>query len=437
MAIAIKVENLSKKYTIAHYHRGRHTMLRDALAERLGDLGRRLRHPLRASAGEPMAGLSTSEEFWALRDLDFCVPRGEILGIVGSNGAGKSTLLKILSRITEPTSGSVGINGRVNSLLEVGTGFHGELTGRENIFLNGSILGMSRAAIKRKFDRIVAFAEVEKFLDTPMKRYSSGMQVRLAFAIAAHLEPEVLIIDEVLAVGDTDFQRKCLEKMRSIARDGDKTILFVSHTLATVQAFCNRCLLLERGRITRDGPPAEVIRAYLGATHPGSASPGSYHLPAGTSRYLRQIRTVDGEGTPTPVVASGSDLRLEFFFEHLDECRDPALALQVENADGVGLLSLGQELAGMANLARQGELLQLAVTVTRLPLLPGDYWLNLQFQSGGLQGEQNFDHLLKITVTAGDGSDTLPTGSGEGLIALQGHWHPPRAVPAEPAGEVT
>ncbi len=205
----------------------------------------------------------TSEEFWALRDLSFEVSQGEVLGIIGRNGAGKSTVLKILSRITEPTRGRITIEGRVASLLEVGTGFHPELTGRENIYLNGAILGMTRAEIRSKFDEIVAFAEVERFLDTPVKRYSSGMYVRLAFAVAAHLDPEILIVDEVLAVGDTQFQAKCLGKMEDVSRRDGRTVLFVSHNMGVIQSLCPRCILLQSGRIAADGPSPEVVAQYL------------------------------------------------------------------------------------------------------------------------------------------------------------------------------
>jgi len=213
--------------------------------------------------GRAMVLGDTVEEFWALKDVSFEVKRGEVLGVIGRNGAGKSTLLKILSRITEPTRGRVTLRGRVASLLEVGTGFHPELTGRENIFLNGAILGMTRAEIKQKFDEIVAFAEVEKFLDTPVKHYSSGMYVRLAFAVAAHLEPEVLIVDEVLAVGDAEFQRKCLGKMEEVSRRGGRTVLFVSHNMGVVTSLCPRVIWLDHGSAERDGSARAVIDDYL------------------------------------------------------------------------------------------------------------------------------------------------------------------------------
>src|SRR5437899_8868761 len=240
--VVIKAEGLGKKYVIGHQaENGRYVALRDVLTHNVRNMWHKTKDLFRGDV--PVQG-DTREDIWALRDIDFEIRQGEVVGIIGRNGSGKSTLLKILSRITEPTKGRVGIRGRVSSLLEVGTGFHPELTGRENIFLNGAILGMTRVEIKRKFDEIAAFAEIEKFLDTPVKRYSSGMYVRLAFAVAAHLEPEVLIVDEVLAVGDEAFQKKCLGKMGDVAKVG-RTILFVSHQLNQIRRLCNRCLWLD------------------------------------------------------------------------------------------------------------------------------------------------------------------------------------------------
>lgn len=247
----ISVENVSKKYRLGE---ARHDTLRD-----------RIVHAIRRPFRRPAAAANHSE-FWALRDVSFEVKRGEVLGIIGRNGAGKSTLLKILSRITEPTTGRISLRGRVASLLEVGTGFHPELSGRENIFLNGAILGMSRQEIRGKFDEIVAFAEVERFLDTPVKHYSSGMYVRLAFAVAAHLEPEILIVDEVLAVGDAAFQQKCLGKIESIAGGSGRTVLLVSHNMVSIQQLCHRVLRLKAGRVAGQGDPLVEIQGYLGAT---------------------------------------------------------------------------------------------------------------------------------------------------------------------------
>ncbi len=246
----IKAQNVSKQYRLGASQTSYGT-LRDALAS-----------TVRASFGRKKQDPEKEETIWALRDVSFEIDPGEVVGIIGRNGAGKSTLLKILSRITEPTTGRVELYGRVGSLLEVGTGFHPELTGRENIFLNGVIMGMKREEIERKFDEIVAFAEVSKFLDTPVKRYSSGMYIRLAFAVAAHLEPEILIVDEVLAVGDTSFQRKCLDKMNEVSRHG-RTVLFVSHNMPAVTRLCDRTILLDEGTILKDGPSHQVVSAYL------------------------------------------------------------------------------------------------------------------------------------------------------------------------------
>jgi lipopolysaccharide transport system ATP-binding protein len=252
MSVAIRVENISKKYILRHQTggRSRYVALRDVLAHKAKSLFQKNRVD------------ASREEFWALKDVSFEIKQGEAVGIIGRNGAGKSTLLKILSRITKPTKGRIEIEGRVASLLEVGTGFHPELTGRENIFLNGAILGMHRAEIRKKFDEIVAFAEVEKFLDTPVKHFSSGMYMRLAFAVAAHLEPEILIVDEVLAVGDAEFQKKCLGKMQDVSQKEGRTVLFVSHNLHAVRALCSSGILLEKGKIKKIGEVGQVLEAY-------------------------------------------------------------------------------------------------------------------------------------------------------------------------------
>ena len=282
----ISVESISKRYIIGH--NVRRDTLRDALSHGVQSFAQRL-------IGRSSFG--STEEFWALKDISFSLQAGDVVGIIGRNGAGKSTLLKVLSRITEPTNGKVRLRGRVASLLEVGTGFHPELTGRENIFLNGAILGMLRGEILRKFDEIVAFAEVERFLDTPVKHYSSGMYVRLAFAVAAHLEPEILIVDEVLAVGDAQFQKKCLGKMRSVATEEGRTVLLVSHNMAVIQSLCNRTLLLEGGRLTMDAKPAAVVERYL-AFHGGTTFQRPVMPTAKASIAAGEIRLEDGAGGP-------------------------------------------------------------------------------------------------------------------------------------------
>lgn len=298
----ITVEHLGKRFQLRHKQQERYTALRDVMAERVKGLFRR-------SAGE------TTEEFRALDDVSFTVNAGDRVGIIGRNGAGKSTLLKILSRITPPSSGRVTIDGRVASLLEVGTGFHPELTGRENIFLNGAILGMSRAEIASKFDEIVAFAEVERFLDTPVKRYSSGMYVRLAFAVAAHLEPEILVVDEVLAVGDAAFQRKCLGRMEQVSGEG-RTVLFVSHNMEAVQKLCNTGLLLSKGRLIASGGMDEVIDRYV---HESAEQQRIFHIapPADEDRAPGRalsawITQMDGHvGNEVPA-GRGWDLHVQF-----------------------------------------------------------------------------------------------------------------------------
>jgi lipopolysaccharide transport system ATP-binding protein len=257
MTCALTTENIGKSYTIGHMRRTRTLNFRETLVSSTRSLVQRLRHPLSSNTE-----LFDIEEFWALRDINLTVAPGERVGLIGRNGAGKSTLLKILSRITEPTTGRARLYGRISALLQIGTGFHPELTGRENIFLNGAVLGMRRREIQRKFDEIVAFSEVEQFLDTPVKRYSSGMYVRLAFAVAAHLDPEILLVDEVLAVGDIEFQKKCLGRMNTVADEG-RTILFVSHNMAAISRLCNRVVLLDKGRIVQEGDPETIIQAYF------------------------------------------------------------------------------------------------------------------------------------------------------------------------------
>lgn len=306
--IVIRAEGLGKKYVIGHeVERERYTTLRDAIA-------RRVKNYARSSAGRlsrrETPVVPAIEDFWALRDINFEIRRGEVLGIIGRNGAGKSTLLKVLSRITEPSEGRVQLRGRVASLLEVGTGFHPELTGRENIFLNGAILGMTRTEIRRRFDEIVAFADVERFLDTPVKKYSSGMYVRLAFAVAAHLEPEILIVDEVLAVGDAEFQKKCLGKLGEVA-SGGRTVLFVSHNMAAVQNLCTRALLIDAGRLKMAGDPASAISDYLSAEPDESPELFSRPRPGWARPWIRRVRLLDDSGTERTTFELGENINVE------------------------------------------------------------------------------------------------------------------------------
>jgi lipopolysaccharide transport system ATP-binding protein len=285
----IRVESLSKKFFIDHQAKERYTTLRDTIARKVGKLVSR--------KGAPDKNAS-KEEFWALKDINFDIKAGERVGIIGRNGAGKSTLLKILSRITDPTEGRISIRGRVASLLEVGTGFHPELTGRENVYLNGAILGMSRAEIRKKFDEIVAFAEVERFLDTPVKRYSSGMYVRLAFAVAAHLEPEILIIDEVLAVGDAQFQKKCLGKMEDVSTKEGRTVIFVSHNMAAIKALCNSAIILHKGEKILQGDVFESLSRYVSFDQAQLDNQAKYindKIPIGKKIYIQEVDMIDDQ----------------------------------------------------------------------------------------------------------------------------------------------
>lgn len=368
----IRVEHLSKQYRIGRIQT-RYETLRDHIAEAARNLFRRNR----ASEGETT--------LWALRDVSFELQRGKVLGIIGANGAGKSTLLKILSQITEPTEGRVWIKGRVGALLEVGTGFHPELTGRENVYLNGAILGMTRAEIDRKFDEIVDFAEVGPFIDTPVKHYSSGMQVRLAFAVAAHLEPEILLVDEVLAVGDAAFQRKSLGKMRGVVGEG-RTVILVSHNMASVEQLCDEVILLEKGYLTRIGEPAEVIRHYLRRhsefkmtsvdlrDHP-SRHPGSRPI-------FQQIRLLDGEGVETKTFPVGDTLTIELTLD-VGEERLPRAAVSISVAD-----DRDQTICKFRTDKQVNDVLNLSgrMTVTLVwpecNLAPGEYVLSLRLRSG-------------------------------------------------------
>jgi lipopolysaccharide transport system ATP-binding protein len=325
----ISVAGLGKRYYLSHQKR--HDTLRDSLAHRMSRL---------LGRGDAANG---AEEFWALRDVSFDVAQGDVVGIIGRNGAGKSTLLKILSRITEPTTGSVRLRGRVASLLEVGTGFHPELSGRENIFLNGAILGMSRAEIARKFDEIVAFAEVERFLDTQVKHYSSGMYVRLAFAVAAHLEPEILIVDEVLAVGDAAFQKKCLGKIGQVSKSEGRTVLFVSHNMGVVANLCSRAILLGGGGVLADGLTGKVVGAYIQA---GTLTAGQAQWPgsdrrAGNDRLRLHSARVVCDQQVTADVPIDRAVAVEFDFSVLGARRRVVSSIHLFDKQGVWVLCSG------------------------------------------------------------------------------------------------
>lgn len=328
--VAIRVENLGKMYHIGGKQE-KYSTLRDTLVDVAAAPFRKVRGLLR---GESASGLQ--EEIWALKDVSFEVKHGEVVGIIGRNGAGKSTLLKILSRITEPTTGYADVYGRVGALLEVGTGFHPELTGRENVYLNGAILGMTRRDIDRKFDEIVDFAGVEKFIDTPVKHYSSGMGLRLGFAVAAHLEPEILVVDEVLAVGDAQFQKKCLNKMSDVAGEG-RTVLFVSHNMGAVQSLCPRCIWLNDGSIVEAGETSKVVSDYLNNAIVGSADQlyENVQTAPGNDRIrVRRMRVMPAEGDPTDPITMVTPLLLEFEYWNLKPTY-LNLSLHVSTVEGV------------------------------------------------------------------------------------------------------
>jgi ABC-type polysaccharide/polyol phosphate transport system ATPase subunit len=324
----ITVENLSKSYLVGHLSaaQGRHKYmaLRDVITRGAGDFVRKAADMLR---GRQIVQGDEVEEFWALKDVSFEVKRGEVLGIIGRNGAGKSTLLKILSRITEPTKGRVLLRGRVASLLEVGTGFHPELTGRENIFLNGAILGMTQREIRSKFDEIVAFAEVTRFLDTPVKRYSSGMYVRLAFAVAAHLEPEILVIDEVLAVGDAEFQQKCLGKIKDVAKGG-RTVLFVSHNLGAISTLATRGLVLKSGRVDVGGEVSAAISSYLSQEGKSAIYQRKHNSPGGAPHISRAELITSG---PHAIQVFGDPMEVKFVISHERPLARGCLSFQIMN----------------------------------------------------------------------------------------------------------
>jgi lipopolysaccharide transport system ATP-binding protein len=414
----ISVENLGKKYFLSHQRQESYLALRDVLTEGVKNAARKIAAPFSSRRGGD--GDPDREEFWALKGVSFEIQQGDRIGIIGRNGAGKSTLLKILSRITEPTEGRVRIRGRVASLLEVGTGFHPELTGRENVFLNGAILGMTNAEIKRKFDKIVSFAEVEKFLDTPVKHYSSGMYVRLAFAVAAHLEPEILVVDEVLAVGDAQFQKKCLGKMEDVSSRERRTVLFVSHNMPAVQRLCNRCILLEQGRISRIGATPQIVGDYLAAggntafywEHQGSSK--------GKGAYLSKVSLVDYKNEQVNYVDTGGQLRINF--EYI--LRQPYVDLQVSMGllDDYGVVIFGSSPvdSGLAVPKEAGKYRALVEFPSGV-LMPMTYMIRtvLWTLGGGIiDSSDNIRFSVQETASL---SNSTPGGRA-GLIALPCRW---------------
>ncbi len=415
MPIAIRATGLSKKYVIGHRRGGPYTTLRDEVSLGAKALVHRLVHPFaERRAGD---GGTEYEEFWALRDLTFEVQQGDRIGIIGRNGAGKSTLLKILSRITEPSAGRVELKGRVTSLLEVGTGFHPELTGRENIFLNGAVLGMRRAEIAGKFDDIVAFAEVEKFLDTPIKRYSSGMYVRLAFAVAAHLDAEILIIDEVLAVGDRQFQEKCLGRIEDLSSGAGRTILLVSHNLDVIKRVCKRGLYLRHGTIAFDGSFENAADAYV-VDMTGSVA--SSPLSMRTDRYGSQLLSasgfsvVDAQGARRDVLESGGD------YTFVIDCRknssveflkDVNAGIEIRDSRNVTVWLAFSSFARHSFVVGN-EHISIRCSVRDLNLAAGSYSVTLFFSHGEHDVLDCIHDAASLTVAGGDyfgtGSPGLP-----------------------------
>ena len=395
MQSAIRVTNLGKRYQLGVTHSGS-----------LGELANRLWGRIRGRKPHVGRQIHTNvtqydgDYYWALRDVSFEVRAGEVVGIIGKNGAGKSTLLKLLSKITLPNTGRIEIRGRVASLLEVGTGFHLELTGRENCFLNGAILGMSKAEIRSKFDEIVAFAEISKFIDTPVKRYSSGMYVRLAFAVAAHLDPEILIVDEVLAVGDAAFQTKCLSKMGDVARQG-RTVLFVSHNVSAVRRLCERCVILKSGRVALDGPVEKTLVEYLEseANCSGELSwPDGVAAPGVSEFSLKQVRILDCNGAATADLAFGDPLSVEFRFRIKESLRESRIGFTVSTIDGTAVFQCFDVDAIPKLAARTPGEYRAVCTIPQSHLLPGRYLITVVADIPGIRNLALLDGVLSFEI---------------------------------------
>jgi lipopolysaccharide transport system ATP-binding protein len=397
----ISVRGLSKRYRVVQGKR--YGSLRESLALKF-------EAPLRwLNRQNGCNGTAGASDFWALREVSFDVAPGEILGLIGSNGAGKSTLLKILSRITAPTSGQVKLYGRVGSLLEVGTGFHPELTGRDNIFLNGAILGMQRAEILSRFEEIVDFSGIERFIDTPVKRYSSGMYVRLAFAVAAHLQPEIMLIDEVLAVGDTEFQKKCLGKIGDVARAG-RTVVFISHNMAAVESLCDRCLLLDGGDIKANGSPSDVIAEYMASImsrrESGTVSLANHPGRTNDSDHSMISITLASDGIePILGVRMGATLSIKVAFSSTRPI-SPVLGVVIKNSHGVRVFGVNNLFIGGYRFAKRTGPGLITCTLRSLPLMPGTYSFDLYFGDGS----HNIDVIYDATSVEVLPADVFGTG---------------------------
>jgi lipopolysaccharide transport system ATP-binding protein len=412
--VVIRADRLGKQYLIGHFaRRERYLALRDVVAAKFRRIGQAA---VNFASGRPMIPGDKVEELWALRDVSFEIKRGEVAGIIGPNGAGKSTLLKILSRITAPSAGRATIHGRVASLLEVGTGFHPELTGRENIFLNGAILGMSRKEVKAKFDEIVAFADIERFLDTPVKRYSSGMHVRLGFAVAAHLEPEILIVDEVLAVGDAAFQKKCLGKMREVSNQDGRTVLFVSHNLTAVESLCSRALLLQSGGLAVDGTVTEAVRCHLHDMMSGAA-----RAQDEKRRFVQSLKLLTNAGE-SGVFQIGDTVVFEVELLSPDVVEQPRLGIAVYTPRGDRVATLHTEVQQRRDWSFSGLITARAVW-KNLPLNTGEYRIDVSLWSR--DGElETIAGCASLDIAAKDiyGTGRLPDPSFQGYLIPDVSW---------------
>jgi lipopolysaccharide transport system ATP-binding protein len=427
-APVISVQHLSKRYLIGHL--AERTL--DELNPNFRDmLERSLRNSVRKAADflrrRQVVEGDKVEEFWALKDVSFEVQEGEVLGIIGRNGAGKSTLLKILSRITEPTSGSVTLRGRVASLLEVGTGFHPELTGRENVYLNGAVLGMKRAEVRSKFDEIVAFAEVEKFIDTPVKRYSSGMYVRLAFAVAAHLEPEILIVDEVLAVGDFNFQRKCLDKIKEVSKADGRTVLFVSHNVTAVESLSSNCILLENGRIASVGPATETVTAYLDAF----ASKRALRLrfsrqkPPDTIAFIEGVELSgrDKTSNATGVFDFSDHLCLDIQYQLVEEVTGVHCAVELHSGTQMIFTSFDTDRDPDLLRNRAAGVYHAVLQLPRELLKPGRYFIDINLGIPNADIIDQITHAVEFEINLrGDYSMISYAPYRRGVIAYNTYW---------------
>ena len=413
--LAIRVDGLSKRYNIG-LAMHRHDTMRDHLTNAITGLFRSNGNGS-ASGAEPP---KSSGEIWALKDVSFELNKGDVLGIVGRNGAGKSTLLKILSRITEPTEGRAEVHGHVGSLLEVGTGFHAELTGRENVYLNGAILGMKKSEIKRKFDEIVSFAEIEEFVDTPVKRYSSGMYMRLAFAVAAHLEPEILVIDEVLAVGDINFQKKCLGKMGDVAKQG-RTVLFVSHNMAAVQSLCSRGIMLVGGRISCAGSVQDVVKKYFQTDQALESVPLKQRMDRSGDGSARIVSIAVENADGGPVVRSTSRLKITLHYESIKPLQYPRFLVSVKDSISTGIFVLNSEGAdGLPDiLPCQGRV----VCVTDpIHLTPGRCSVDVGLVKGIGVMADNVRSAMSLDVEADDVFGAHAPTRSEALCLIKHQW---------------